>query len=134
LIGDSIVLGGDTFNPEDRLGPLLEKDLGERYTVWSVAANNWSNVNWMTYLDRNADVLHNADAVITEYSEDDLVAPAVWPGYYVYPDHKPWILTGYSSSGLCCIAFAWPKWRSLMWTQLQQGCPTRPNYSASKSW
>jgi hypothetical protein len=95
LIGDSIVLGGDTFNPEDRLGPLLEKDLGGRYTVWSVAANAWSNVNWMTYLDRNADVLHNADAVITEYSEDDLVAPAVWPGYYVYPDHKPWILTGY---------------------------------------
>ena len=23
----SIVLGGDTFNPEDRLGPFLEKDL-----------------------------------------------------------------------------------------------------------
>jgi len=32
--------------------------------------------------------------VITEYSEDDLVAPSVWPKYYVDPDHKPWILTG----------------------------------------
>jgi hypothetical protein len=95
LIGNSIVLGVDAFNPEDRPGPLLEKDLGGRYTVWPVGANNWSNVNEMTYLDRNADVLHNADAVITEYSEDDLVAPAVWPGYYVDPDHKPWILTGY---------------------------------------
>jgi lysophospholipase L1-like esterase len=33
--------------------------------------------------------------VITEYSEDDLVAPSVWPKYYVDPDHKPWILTEY---------------------------------------
>jgi hypothetical protein len=57
LIGNSIVLGGDTSNPEERLGPLLEKDLGGRYTAWSVAANNWSNVNEMTYHDRNADVL-----------------------------------------------------------------------------
>ena len=48
LIGNSIVLGGDTFNPEDRLGPFLEKDLGGPYTVWSVAANAWSNVNEMT--------------------------------------------------------------------------------------
>jgi hypothetical protein len=57
LIGNSIVLGGDTSNPEDWLGPLLEKALGGRYTAWSVAANNWSNVNEMTYHDRNADVL-----------------------------------------------------------------------------
>jgi lysophospholipase L1-like esterase len=33
--------------------------------------------------------------VITEYSEDDLVAPSVWPKYYVDPDHKPWILKEY---------------------------------------
>jgi len=45
LIGNSIVLGGDTFKPEDRLWPLLEKDLGGRYTVWPVAANTWTNVN-----------------------------------------------------------------------------------------
>jgi hypothetical protein len=49
----------------------------------------------MTYFARNADVLHNADAVITEYTEDDLIVPAAWPGYYVDPDHKPWILTEY---------------------------------------
>ncbi|MGH6834862.1 MAG: SGNH/GDSL hydrolase family protein [Methylocella sp.] len=95
LIGNSIVLGSNTFNPEDKLGPLLEKDLGGRYTVWSVAAGGWTNINAMVYLDRNADVLHNADAVIIEYMEDHLIVPAVWPGYYICPDHKPWILTGY---------------------------------------
>lgn len=52
----------------------------------------------MTYLDRNADVLHNADALITEYMEDDLIVASAWPGYYIYPDHKPWILTGYMVS------------------------------------
>ncbi|MGB6177640.1 MAG: hypothetical protein WBF43_15200, partial [Methylocella sp.] len=32
LIGNSIVLGNNTFYPEDKLGPLLEKDSGGRYT------------------------------------------------------------------------------------------------------
>ncbi|MGI8569050.1 MAG: SGNH/GDSL hydrolase family protein [Methylocella sp.] len=95
LIGNSIVLGSNTFNPDDKLGPLLEKELGGRYTVWSVAAGGWTNVSEMIYLDRNADVLHNADTVIIEYGEDDLIVPAVWPGCYIYPDHKPWILTGF---------------------------------------
>jgi lysophospholipase L1-like esterase len=95
LIGNSIVFGDKTFNYDDKLGPLLEKDLGGRYTVWSVAGGSWTNVSEMIYLDCNADVLQSADTVIIEYGEDDLIAPAVWPGYYIYPDHKPWILTGY---------------------------------------
>ncbi|HEX3496267.1 MAG TPA: SGNH/GDSL hydrolase family protein [Methylocella sp.] len=95
LIGNSIVFGSNTVNPDDKLAPLLEKDLGGRYTVWSVAAGSWTNVNEMAYLDRNADVLHNADTVIIEYMEDDLIVPTAWPGYYIFPDHKPWILTGY---------------------------------------
>jgi hypothetical protein len=57
LIGNSIVLGGNPFNHQDKLGPLLEKDLGGRYTIWSAAAGGWSNINEMTYLDRNTDVV-----------------------------------------------------------------------------
>jgi hypothetical protein len=45
LAGNSIVLGGNPFNHDDKLGPLLEKDLGAATTVWSVAAGGWSNVN-----------------------------------------------------------------------------------------
>jgi lysophospholipase L1-like esterase len=95
LIGDSIVFGGNPFNHHDKLGPLLEKDLGATTTVWSVAASAWTNVNEMVYLDRNPDVLQNADTVIIEYMSDGLAAANPWPGYYVFPDHKAWLLTSY---------------------------------------
>jgi lysophospholipase L1-like esterase len=96
LVGNSIVLGGNPFNHDDKLGPLLEKDLGGGATVWSAAAGGWSNVNEMVYLDRNADVLQNADAVIIEYMEGGLSAPNPWPGYYVFPDRKGLSLTSYA--------------------------------------
>lgn len=96
LIGNSIVLGGNPFNHDDKLGPLLEKDLDGRFTVWSAAAGGWSNVNEMVYLERNADVLQNAEAVIIEYMEAGLAAPSPWPGFYVFPDYKSSFLTSYA--------------------------------------
>lgn len=96
LIGNSIVLGGNPFHHDDKLGPLLEKDLDGRYTVWSAAAGGWSNVNEMVYLDRNPDVLKNADAMIIEYMDGGLSAPNPWPGYYVFPDHRGWSLTNFA--------------------------------------
>jgi lysophospholipase L1-like esterase len=95
LIGNSIVFGGNPFNHDDKLGPILEKDLGAGYAVWSVAAGNWSNVNEMAYLDRNPDVLQNADTVIFEYMSGGLFAASPWPGDYVFPQHKPLLLTNY---------------------------------------
>lgn len=95
LIGNSIVLGGNPFTHGDKLGPLLEKDVGAATTVWSVAAGGWSNVNEMVYLDRNPDVLKNADTVIIEYMSGGLTAASPWPGYYVFPDDNTWLLTSY---------------------------------------
>jgi lysophospholipase L1-like esterase len=95
LIGNSIVLGGNPFNEDDKLGPILKKDLGAGYTVWSIAAGGWTNVNEMVYLDRNPDVLQNADTVILEYMNGGLAAASPWPGYYVFPDHRPLLLTSY---------------------------------------
>ncbi|MGI8569049.1 MAG: hypothetical protein ACR2KT_08225 [Methylocella sp.] len=95
LIGNSIVLGGIPFNHDDKLSPLLEKDLGAATTVWSVAADGWSNVNEMVYLDRNPDVLQNTDTVIIEYMGRGLTAATPWLGYDVFPDRKTWLLTSY---------------------------------------
>ena len=63
LIDNSIVLGGNPINHDDKLGPLLEKELGAGSTVWSVATGGWTHVSEMVYLDRNPDVLQNADTV-----------------------------------------------------------------------
>jgi hypothetical protein len=92
LIGNSIVLGGNPINHDDKLGPLLEKE-GCGCTV---AAGGWTNVNEMVYLDRNPDVLQNADTVIVENMGCGPAGANPWPGgYYVFPDHKPWLLTSY---------------------------------------
>ncbi len=95
LIGNSIVLGGLPYDHKDKLGPLLEKSLDERYKVWSAAAGGWSNVNEVTYLERNRDVLQNSDIIVLEYMEGGFTAPNAWPGYYVFPDQKPFLLTPY---------------------------------------
>ena len=95
LVGNSIVLGGDPYKHEEKLGPLLEKALGDPYIVWSAAAGAWSELNEMAYLEQNSDVLKNADVVILEYMPGGLSSITAWPGYYVFPDHKPLILTSY---------------------------------------
>ncbi len=93
LIGNSIVLGGAKSRYEENLGARLEYDLNGRYRVWPVAAGGWTNINEMAYLDRNPDVLRNADAVIIEFMRGGLSIPAPWPGYDVLPNERPWLLT-----------------------------------------
>jgi hypothetical protein len=93
LVGNSIVLGGNRSKHDEKLGALLEKELTGRYIVWPVAAGGWSNINEMTYLDRNIDVLRNADAVIIEFMDGGLGVPTPWPGHDVFPEKKPWLLT-----------------------------------------
>jgi hypothetical protein len=95
LIGNSIVLGGNPFDHNEKLGPLLQKALGDKYSVWSAAAGGWTNVNEMAYLDQNKDVAQNADIVVIEYMAGGLSTPAPWPGYYVFPDRRPVLLSSY---------------------------------------
>jgi hypothetical protein len=95
LIGNSIVLGGPTSDYEEKLGARLENELGGKYRVWPVAAGGWTNINEMAYLDRNADVWRNADTVIIEFMQGGLSIPAPWPGYDVFPDKRPRLLTSY---------------------------------------
>ena len=95
LLGNSIVLGGATSRYEEKLGARLEEALKGQYRVWPLAAGGWTNINEMAYLDRNADVWRNADAVVIEFMQGGLSFPTLWAGYDVVPDRKPWLLTAY---------------------------------------
>jgi len=95
LVGNSVVLGGLPYDQADKLGPLLERSMGNGAVVWSAAAGGWSNINEMAYLDRNRDVIENADVVIWEFMSGGLSAASEWPGYYIFPDHKPLFLAPY---------------------------------------
>lgn len=94
LLGNSIVLGGNPYDHNEKLGPLLQNALGDKYSVWSAAAGGWTNINEMAYLDQNKDVAQNADIVVIEYMAGGLSIASPWPGYYVFPDHRPLLLSG----------------------------------------
>ena len=95
LVGNSVVLGGNPYDQNDKVGPALERALGGVYTVWSVAAGAWSNINELAYLEKNADVVRNADFVVIEYMYGGLSQPGQWPGELVFPDRRPLILSAF---------------------------------------
>jgi hypothetical protein len=89
LIGNSIVYGGNPFAQKDKLGPLLQGEVGERYSVWPIAAGGWTNVNETVYLTRNPDVARAANYFIWEYMSGGLSGVTPWAGEYTWPTSRP---------------------------------------------
>ncbi len=96
LIGNSVLYGGLPVDQPDKVAPLLEKALGGSIAVWSSAAGGWTNVNEMDFFEHNADIVANSDFVIIEFMAGGLSQATPWPGYYVFPDHKPLLLSFYN--------------------------------------
>lgn len=78
LIGNSIIMGGNPYDQKDKLGPLLQQDIGEGYAVWPIAAGGWTNVNETVYLNRNPDVVQAAHYFIWEYMSGGLSGLTEW--------------------------------------------------------
>jgi hypothetical protein len=89
LIGNSVVMGGNPYDQKDKLGPLLQADIGSGFTVWPIAAGGWTNVNETVYLDRNPDVASSSGFFIWEYMYGGLSYLSEWPGEYAFPKSKP---------------------------------------------
>jgi hypothetical protein len=95
LIGNSVVLGGNPYDQNDRLGASLERALHGAYTVWSVATGGWTSINEMAYFDANPDILKHNNVVVIQYMEGNLSRAALWPGPTSFPDRKPSLLSVY---------------------------------------
>jgi hypothetical protein len=89
LIGNSIVMGGNPFDQKDKLGPLLQKDVGDAYSIWPIAAGGWTNVNEVFYLKRNPDIASRPNFFVWEYMSGGLSALATWQGDLVWPRSHP---------------------------------------------
>jgi hypothetical protein len=89
LIGNSIVMGGNPYAQNDKLGPLIQRGVGERYAVWPIAAGGWTNVNEIAYLEKNPDVVMANNFFIWEYMSGGLSQLSQWRGEYVWPSKKP---------------------------------------------
>jgi len=95
LIGNSIVMGGNPYDQQDKLTTMLTSNLGGAYQIWPAAIGGWTNVNEMAYLRRNPDVVKVANFFVWEYMSGGLSGPNSWAGDYVFPSYRPVWATGY---------------------------------------
>ena len=95
LIGNSIFMGGNPYKQSDKIGNLLQQDIGENYSIWPIATGGWTNVNETVYLENNPDVVKAANYFVWEYMSGGLSQLSKWHGEYVFPSQKPIWATGY---------------------------------------
>jgi hypothetical protein len=96
LIGNSIVMGGNSYQQQDKLTPQVQKRLGARPIVWPIAAGGWTQINQIAYLNRHPEVVAEADYLAWEYMSGGLSRANPWPGEYVFPSHRPIYATWYA--------------------------------------
>ena len=96
LIGNSIVMGGNPYAQPEKLGPLLQNQLGDRVAVWPIAVGGWTEVNETVYLERNPDVASNAGFFIWVVLRGGLSQLNRWHSDYVFPRARPFSATWYA--------------------------------------
>jgi hypothetical protein len=95
LIGNSIVMGGNPYKEPEKLGPLVQAELGTRVAVWPIAVGGWKEVNETVYLERNPDVASSAGFFVWVVLGGGLGQLSQWRGDYVFPRERPWSATWY---------------------------------------
>lgn len=96
LIGNSIVMGGNPYRQQDKLGPLIERRLGTNFAIWPIAAGGWTNVNQSVYMQRHPEVRAGADLFVWEFMSGGVSDLSRWRGEYVFPQRKPLLATWYA--------------------------------------
>jgi hypothetical protein len=89
LIGNSIIMGGNPYPQSGKVGPLLQRELGEQIAVWPTAVGGWTEVNETAYLEHNPDVVAANAFFVWEVMKGGFSRLAPWPGDYVFPRDKP---------------------------------------------
>jgi len=102
LVGDSVVLGGNSYRDQERLGPLLQQALGK--PVWPVSAGSWALRNELAYLRRNPDVVSGAEQIVFVLNDADFDQASSWSCEYTHPRSSPWVATYYIARKALCPA------------------------------
>lgn len=88
LLGDSVVLGGNPFRQEERLGPRVARAMGK--AVWPVSAGGWALSNELEYLREHPDVARRVGRIIIVSDLDDFAGPAYWQSELTHPRRHHW--------------------------------------------
>jgi hypothetical protein len=89
LIGNSIIMGGNAYPQQDKVGPLLQRELGESIAVWPTAVGGWSDENEAAYLEHNPDIVSANAFFVWEVMKGGLGGISTWRSDYVFPRAKP---------------------------------------------
>ncbi|MFA5985208.1 MAG: hypothetical protein WC782_14430 [Methylococcaceae bacterium] len=87
LIGDSVVLGGNPYRQEDRLGPQLSKFIGQ--PVWPISAGSWALRNELSYLRMHPDVVSQSDRFVFVLNGGDFEQASSWSCEKTHPRSRP---------------------------------------------
>ncbi len=95
LIGNSIVLGGNTYDQQDKVASLMQSRLNASCAIWPIAAGGWTTVNEYRFLERHPDIVAGTDFFVWEYMAHQIggVNPTVRETSH--PTHLPAWATGY---------------------------------------
>ncbi len=93
LIGDSIVLGGNTYRREERLGPRLSEALG--HPVWPISAGSWALRNELAYLKLHPEVVRDVAGFVFVLNSGDFGEPSSWSCEQTHPRTHPAVLSMY---------------------------------------
>jgi hypothetical protein len=93
LVGDSIVLGGNPYKEEDRLGPQLSSFLKE--PVWPISAGSWALLNELTYLRIHSEVVNDSDRIIFVLNNGDFDQASSWSCEQTHPRTRPLLTSIY---------------------------------------
>lgn len=87
LVGDSIVLGGNTMKQPEKLGPRLTSISGKQY--WPISAGSWSLINQVRFLKRNIQILEQVDEIDFVVNSGDFGSPSSWVCEQIHPTKPP---------------------------------------------
>ena len=87
LVGDSIVLGGNTLPQESKLAARLESSQGRR--VWPIAAGSWALLNELQYLKDHPDVPRSVGHIVFVLNSGDFDQASSWACDLTHPRDPP---------------------------------------------
>lgn len=93
LIGDSIVLGGNTMDHSAKLGPVLTELQGRMY--WPVSAGSWALINEIRYLQQHPEVLIKFNHFEFVVNSADFGQASSWACETTHPRSHPNFALGY---------------------------------------
>lgn len=93
LVGDSIVLGGNPYKQDERLGPQLTKRLS--VNVWPIAAGSWALRNELAYLREHREVVRATHSIVFVLNSGDFGPASSWACDLTHPRVKPAVALAY---------------------------------------